>query len=79
MTAPRGAASIDRARFVTLLTAAARYRDLDLSESQLATAGSTSRDPGGGDSGPLTRGEACRMVYAALESNTSVSQISISD
>ena len=63
----QGAAPIDRARFVTLLTAAARYRDLDLAESQLATAGSTSRDTGGDDSGPLMRGEACRMVFAALD------------
>ena len=70
----RGAAPIDRARFVALLTAAARYRDLELSESQLATAGSTSRDPGGGDSGPLTRGEACRMVFAALDRSDVVVQ-----
>lgn len=62
-----GAAPIDRARFVTLLTAAARYRDLDPSESQLATAGTRSLTPDGDDTGPLTRGEACRMVFAALD------------
>ena len=60
-----GAAPIDRARFVALLTAAARYRDLYRSDSPLAITGSTPRDPD--DSGPLTRGEACRMIFAALD------------
>ena len=63
----RGAARIARARFVALLTAAARYRGLELSASQLATAGNRSRTPGGADTGPLTRAEACRMLFAVLD------------
>ena len=62
----QGAAPIDRARFAALLTAAARYRGLELSESQLTTARNSSRTAGGDDTGPLTRAEACRMVFAAL-------------
>ena len=63
----RGAAPIARARFVALLTAAARYRGVELSASQLATAGNRSRTPGGADTGPLTRAEACRMLFAVLD------------
>ena len=63
----RGAAPIDRPRFVALLTRAARYWGMELSDSQLATAGSMTRNPGADDAGPLTRGEACRMVLAALD------------
>ena len=60
----RGAARIDRARFVALLATAARSCDSEVSASELATA---TRDAGGEDGSPLTRGEACLMVVATLD------------
>ena len=60
----RPAAAIDRTRFKAVLTTAARSRGLEVSAGELATAG---RDAGAGDAGPLTRGEACLMVVAALD------------
>ena len=59
----RGAAPIDRARFVALLTTAARSCDAEVSAGEPATA---TRDAGAEDAVPLTRGEACLMVVAAL-------------
>ena len=73
----RGEAPIDRARFGALLTTAARYWGAEVSDPQLATAGSLARDANAEDAGSLPRGEACRMVFAALDrSSASVSDSS---
>ena len=62
--ADRPAATIDRARFGALLTTAARFRGSEGAAGELAT---VTHDAGAGDAGPLTRGEACLMVVAALD------------